>query len=57
MNTLELKSIIDLQGMSFYIPAYQRGYRWTVQQVEDLLGDISEFIKKGVSGYIVFNLW
>ena len=50
MNTLELKSIIDLQGMSFYIPAYQRGYRWTVQQVEDLLGDISEFIKKGGVG-------
>ena len=33
MNTLELKSIAELQDMAFYIPAYQRGYRWTQQQV------------------------
>ena len=32
MNTLELKSIAELQDMAFYIPAYQRGYRWTQQQ-------------------------
>ena len=40
MNTLELKSIAELQDMAFYIPAYQRGYRWTQQQVKDLLKDI-----------------
>ncbi|MBK8448728.1 MAG: DUF262 domain-containing protein [Saprospiraceae bacterium] len=28
---------------SFYIPSYQRGYRWTKQQVEDLLNDIYAF--------------
>ena len=34
--------------MAFYIPAYQRGYRWTQQQVKDLLKDILEFSgKKG----------
>ena len=27
MNTLELKSIAELQDMAFYIPAYQRGHR------------------------------
>ena len=43
MNTLELKSIAELQDMAFYIPAYQRGYRWTQQQVKDLLKDILEF--------------
>lgn len=48
MNTLELKSIAELQDMAFYIPAYQRGYRWTQQQVKDLLIDILEFSgKKG----------
>lgn len=46
MNTLELKSIAELQDMAFYIPAYQRGYRWTHQQVKDLLKDILEFSEK-----------
>nr|WP_246226714.1 DUF262 domain-containing protein [Entomospira culicis] len=27
----------------FYVPAYQRGYRWGKQQVEDLLRDLIEF--------------
>lgn len=46
MNTLELKSVAELQDMAFYIPAYQRGYRWTHQQVKDLLKDILEFSEK-----------
>lgn len=45
MNTLKLKSIAELRKMAFYIPAYQRGYRWTQQQVKDLLNDISDFHK------------
>jgi hypothetical protein len=43
-DAIELKSIHDLKGMNFYIPKYQRGYRWTEQQVLDLLNDIKEFI-------------
>ncbi len=39
----EPKKIGDLQKMRFYIPAYQRGYRWTPQEVGDLLDDIYEF--------------
>ena len=51
MNTLELKSIAELRDMAFYIPAYQRGYRWTKRQVKDLLKDILEFSeKKGNAG-------
>ena len=42
-NTLELKTINELQQYSFYIPSYQRGYRWSENEVEDLLNDISEF--------------
>ena len=40
---LILKSINELLGEHFYIPYYQRGYRWTSQQVNDLLNDIWTF--------------
>ena len=45
-NKLKIKSINDLLGMNFFIPNYQRGYRWTEQQVKDLLNDIWEFYQK-----------
>lgn len=45
-NYIEPKSISDLHGMKFFIPSYQRGYRWTEQQVKDLLNDILEFSQK-----------
>lgn len=38
---LEQRSVNDLKGL-FYIPAYQRGYRWK-DEVKLLLDDISEF--------------
>jgi len=47
-NTLELKTINDIQQYNFYIPSYQRGYRWSKNQVEDLLNDISEFTPRPV---------
>lgn len=42
---LLLKTINDLKGKHFFIPSYQRGYRWTKQQVRDLLDDLNHFIK------------
>lgn len=42
-NTLKLKSIFELLNEEFYIPSYQRGYRWTDKQVEALLEDIWDF--------------
>ena len=42
-NNLELKTINELQQYDFYIPSYQRGYRWSPKEVEELLNDISEF--------------
>lgn len=42
-NRISLKSVSNLLGERFYIPAYQRGYRWEPQQVEELLEDISAF--------------
>lgn len=45
-NEVQLKNIAQLSGMEFIIPDYQRGYRWTEFQVEQLLNDIYEFAKK-----------
>lgn len=42
-NVLVLKSINQLMENSFFIPSYQRGYRWTEKQVKDLLEDIWAF--------------
>lgn len=43
ISPISLKPINDLLGESFYIPAYQRGYRWNEQQVVDLLEDVMTF--------------
>lgn len=43
-------SIQELVPCKFYIPSYQRGYRWTTQQVNELLEDIEEFIEKKTNG-------
>lgn len=45
-NEIELKNIKDILGCKFYVPSYQRGYRWNKQQVIDLLEDIWEFSQK-----------
>lgn len=52
-NRISIKPINELIGKEykFNIPSYQRGYRWTEQQVTDLLKDINEFIPKGDSWY------
>lgn len=45
-NKIGLKSVAQLLDMKFFVPSYQRGYRWTEQQVKDLLEDIYDFSKK-----------
>lgn len=45
-NTIRLTSVSQLMEQHFYIPSYQRGYRWNKQQVVDLLEDIYEFARK-----------
>jgi len=42
---LVLKSVSQLFGYKFSIPAYQRGYRWKETQVKQLLEDIWRFAK------------
>lgn len=45
-NAVKLLAIGDLLGKDFFIPAYQRGYRWDKQQVVDLLDDLASFAFK-----------
>lgn len=45
-NILEMLEIYKLLEFDFFIPSYQRGYRWTKKQVKALLDDIWEFRNK-----------
>ncbi|HWU85981.1 MAG TPA: DUF262 domain-containing protein [Kofleriaceae bacterium] len=40
---LRLRSISELLTERFFVPAYQRGYRWTARQVEAMLDDLAAF--------------
>lgn len=42
---ISLKSIVDFENdkINFYIPRYQRGYRWKSRQVSQLIDDIDSF--------------
>lgn len=45
-SPLELKSIQDLldEKYQFYVPGYQRGYRWREDEVKTLILDINRFV-------------
>jgi hypothetical protein len=47
-SRLDMLEINKLLTYKFYIPAYQRGYRWTDVQVNALLNDIWEFNKNNI---------
>ena len=47
-NEIYLQEIQGLLNYHFYIPSYQRGYRWTREQVKALLDDLWEFKKTPV---------
>lgn len=42
---LTLRCVRELLDKDFFVPAYQRGYRWTPRQVRELLGDLYDFMK------------
>jgi uncharacterized protein with ParB-like and HNH nuclease domain len=45
-NTIQLYSISELLGKNFFIPSYQRGYRWTKRHIQELLNDVYSFALK-----------
>ncbi len=44
-QALRLRSVQELLGYRFLVPAYQRGYRWEERQVVELLDDLKAFLK------------
>lgn len=51
MEKLKLKTINEIEtGLHFFVPSYQRGYRWDRQQVENLLNDLYEFMNDKNNG-------
>ncbi len=44
-NVVKLKKISELNGSSYIIPDFQRGYKWTKRQVIDLLDDMKEYMQ------------
>lgn len=44
-KNISLKSIVDFENnnINFYIPSYQRGYRWKSRQVSQLIDDVDAF--------------
>ena len=48
-NILELKTVSELQAYNFFIPSYQRGFRWSSKEVIDLLNDVSNFTPRFVN--------
>ena len=49
---IEQRSVRDIvdKKINFNVPAYQRGYRWDMLNVTDLLDDLLEFMQDGSSG-------
>lgn len=45
-SRLFAQPIHELLGYHFFIPDYQRGYRWTGDQVRDLLNDVWDYTKQ-----------
>lgn len=50
-NQIGLKTIRDLLGMKFFVPNYQRGYKWRTKDVEYLIDDIAEIEDNDSSDY------
>ena len=44
-NVMELRAIPDLLNKQYFIPEYQRGYRWESKQVKRLLDDLLIYFK------------
>lgn len=49
-HVLTTKSVRELSGKQFFIPNYQRGYRWESEQVTALLNDLAAFKAKHREG-------
>ena len=46
-----LKALKDLENLNFFIPNYQRGYRWGKQEINALLEDVWDFAQMKQDGF------
>lgn len=49
-------NVLNDQHQFYYIPLYQRGYKWTSNQIEKLLTDIDKFEQQPGKFYCVQNI-
>ena len=49
-------NVLNEQHQLYYIPLYQRGYKWTTNQIEKLLTDIDKFEQQPGKFYCVQNI-
>lgn len=49
-NTMRRRAIPELLNRKYYIPEYQRGYRWEEKQVLNLLDDLDTFFAGNSKG-------
>ena len=50
-GTLSIKEMKGAENLTFSIPFYQRGYRWTSDNVKKLLDDLVEFVGQQEGSY------
>ena len=51
MSEVKTLKVNELANKKFFIPSYQRGYRWNEVQINDLLNDIDNFNPENNSWY------
>ena len=55
-NKLDTVTVFDLMNNNFYIPDYQRGYRWTSFGVGKLLADLEDYFEYHTDGSTFYCL-
>lgn len=53
---LDTVTVFDLMNNRFYIPDYQRGYRWTKLEVRKLLSDLEDYMNHNTDGSTFYCL-
>lgn len=48
-SEIPMKALPELHGLKFIIPSQQRGYKWTLTNIEELIRDFLDFMGKGDS--------
>lgn len=54
--TQDEENVLNANYSSYYVPLYQRGYKWTASQIEKLLDDINNFERQPGKFYCVQNI-